>query len=242
MPQCLEKSKAMIRVKTALVYIANAVIGGLPAAAIIASLFGCGFILASYPAYAVLCAVTALIMLVAAFVPCEEKINKVTSVFSALLPFTALISMFMLLLKSMNAVTVIAAIICFLCCFFAAAGLAYPLGLKIASLASAATLTCACLYIGFYIYIFSGIVSNTVVKSVESPSGKYVAEVIDSDQGALGGDTLVEVRRKNINLIVAEIKGCSRQIYIGEWGEFENISVYWIDDDHVIVNNREYKI
>ncbi len=82
---------------------------------------------------------------------------------------------------------------------------------------------------------------NTVVKTVRSPDGAYVAEVIDSDQGALGGDTIVTVREnKTYNAFFFELRKKSERVYTGEWGEYVNMNIYWRDGRTLIVNSNTY--
>lgn len=78
---------------------------------------------------------------------------------------------------------------------------------------------------------------NTVVKTVFSPSTHRYAEVIDSDQGALGGDTLVDV-------YVADnpFFKISKRVYEGTWGEWERISIYWKDEHTLVINSKMYYI
>ena len=83
--------------------------------------------------------------------------------------------------------------------------------------------------------------SNTVVKTLRSPDGAYVAEVIDSDQGALGGDTIVTVREnKTYNALFFELRKKSERVYTGEWGEYMNMKIYWRDGRTLIVNSNIY--
>lgn len=90
---------------------------------------------------------------------------------------------------------------------------------------------------------FGNIGVNTVVKSIKSPNGLYYAEVIDSDQGALGGDTLVYVyKNKEINALVFKICEQPQRAYYGEWGEFENMDIYWKNDSCLVINSVEYEI
>jgi hypothetical protein len=83
-----------------------------------------------------------------------------------------------------------------------------------------------------------------VVKSVTSPQNVYVAEVIDSDQGALGGDTFVTVQNlsKTINLFVVKFSKAPVSIYSGEWGEFKNMQIQWEDEHRLTINGKEYYI
>lgn len=67
--------------------------------------------------------------------------------------------------------------------------------------------------------------------------------MIDSDQGALGGDTLVDVYEKSaINAILFKIEKKPQRVYSGGWGEFNNMQIYWKDDECLKINSTEYKI
>ena len=72
-------------------------------------------------------------------------------------------------------------------------------------------------------------VENTVVQTPESPDGEYVAQVIRSDQGALGGDTLVEVYPK-------EKPRQKQRVYVGEWGEYTAMEICWKTDTCLVIN------
>ena len=118
-----------------------------------------------------------------------------------------------------------------------------PLALKIISLTLSALMVLPIGFISFIFLIFGNIGQNTVVQTVESPSGKYYAQVIDSDLGALGGDTLVDVYEKSgINAIFFKIEKKPQRVYFGEWGEFNNMQIYWKDNECLIINSTEYKI
>ena len=76
---------------------------------------------------------------------------------------------------------------------------------------------------------------NTVVQTLESLDGTYVAQVISSDQGAMGGSTLVEV--------YPEGKPRQKQrVYMGQWGEHCALDIYWKTDTCLVINGVEYPI
>ena len=85
---------------------------------------------------------------------------------------------------------------------------------------------------------------NTVVQSAESPNGAYRAELIDSDQGALGGDTLVEVHylHDEVDAFIFLFRRTPNRVYRGDWGEFENIKISWKSDNELKINNKVYLI
>ena len=90
---------------------------------------------------------------------------------------------------------------------------------------------------------FGSIAQNTIVKTVESPCGRYYAQVIDRDQGALGGNTFVDVHKKEkIDAIIFKIQTKPQRVYTGNWGEFENMEIYWKDDGGLVINSVAYKI
>ncbi len=95
----------------------------------------------------------------------------------------------------------------------------------------------------FFRLIFGGFGENTVVQTVESQSGKCCAEVIDSDQGALGGNTYVNVYEKCImKTPVLTVQKKPKQIYSGKWGEYKKMQIYWKDDNCLVINSVEYEI
>lgn len=115
--------------------------------------------------------------------------------------------------------------------------------LKVVALVLSALMILPICFFSFIALIFGNIGQNTVVQTVESPSGKYYAQVIDSDQGALGGDTLVDVYKKSgINSILFKIENKPQRVYFGEWGEFGNMQIHWKDDNCLVINSVEYEI
>jgi hypothetical protein len=79
---------------------------------------------------------------------------------------------------------------------------------------------------------------DTVVQTVYSPEATYYAEVIDSDQGALGGDTLVEVynTKKKIELFFLTVQKNPQRVYFGEWGEFQTMKLEWESEQILLIN------
>ncbi len=88
--------------------------------------------------------------------------------------------------------------------------------------------------------LFGNITQNTVIKTVKSPKEKHYAQVIACDQGALGGNTLVYVCESEP--FIFKIKRLPKKIYQGEWGEFEDMKIYWKEDNCLVINSAEYEI
>ena len=130
----------------------------------------------------------------------------------------------------------------FLCCCILTVKHAKPLAYKIVALVLSALLA---LPIGFFslLVVFFPIGQNTVVQTLESPTGRYYAELINSNQGALGGETVVYVyERWEIDLLLFKIEKEPQQVYFGEWYEFENMKIHWKDDRCIVINSVEYGI
>jgi len=92
--------------------------------------------------------------------------------------------------------------------------------------------------------IFDDFGYNAVVRSVPSPEGGRVAEIIDSNQGALGGDTLVTVQfpGKTVDIGVGRFLKKPVNVYMGEWGEFRSIRVHWQDEETLVIDGTEYSV
>ena len=97
--------------------------------------------------------------------------------------------------------------------------------------------------VGFLGFVNGVMVQNTVVQSIQSPNGAYYAEVIDNNQGALGGNTFVDVYEKpEIDLLIFKVCKNPQRIYRGEWGEFENMDIYWKNDDCLVIKLVEHQM
>ena len=95
----------------------------------------------------------------------------------------------------------------------------------------------------FFRLLFGSFGENTVVMTVESPSKEYYAEVIDSDQGALGGNTFVDVYEKSIiETSVLTVCKKPKRIYSGKWGEYKKMQIYWENDTCIVINSVKYEI
>ena len=96
---------------------------------------------------------------------------------------------------------------------------------------------------GMYILIFSVLGSIGVripVQSLPSPDGSRCARIINSDQGATGGDTLVEVVEET-NLLLYRVEKRQR-VYVGPWGHWEAMQIRWKNDHCLVIDGTEYEV
>ena len=106
-------------------------------------------------------------------------------------------------------------------------------------IASAVPVLIAALVISLISFItLNSIGTDTVRGTYTSPEGTYSIEVIDSDQGALGGDTVVVVyyEKPIVHLGIVKIMKDPESLYIGDWKE--DIRISWVDDDTVVINGE----
>lgn len=93
----------------------------------------------------------------------------------------------------------------------------------------------------FMCLFFGNIGVTSVMYSKESPDGKYVAEVIDDDQGALGGSTIVRVKsNESFSFLIGRIYKPPVSLYYKGWGLWDEIEFEWVDEDTLLIDGTEY--
>ena len=91
---------------------------------------------------------------------------------------------------------------------------------------------------------FGSIGSTTVVQEKISPDGKHIAYLIDVDQGALGGDTRIEIMKKPVKTPF----GRYSSYYYLDWDNWAGVGVLsemtfeWLDNDTLLYGNTEIDI
>ena len=215
----------------------------LPFGVMISSCFGYKFELYSYSAFAIVTAllsVCTVILSIAAKGTAENGVVKV--LFSLLAPLSFINAVFYML-ESCGIWVVASVFICAGCCCYLTIRHGKPPALKITALVLSALMVLPVCFLGFMALAFGNIGQKTVIQSVESPDGAYYAEVIAGDQGALGGDTLVDVyENTEIDALVFRLSKKPERIYHGDWGEFENMEISWKNDNCLVINSVEYEI
>lgn len=215
----------------------------LPICSLIGVLSGYEFTLYSDMLYMVGLSVVTLAAMVL-FLCLKPELNKANTVFCALLaPFSAVNGLCLVLADNWIVSTVFA-LLCWGCSVVLAVRFVYPSVVKIISLILSVLLLLCLLFASTVKLLFGSFGYQAVVQSVPSPQGTFVAEVIDSDEGALGGDTLFHIRnnRKRIRLLVGQFSKAPVCVYTGEWGEFETMDLYWEDEQTLMINGEEYFI
>ena len=90
--------------------------------------------------------------------------------------------------------------------------------------------------IGLFGLSFGEFGTNTIVDQQYSPNEMYRIVTVDSDQGALGGDTYVELQKIYFGIIKKNIE----TLYHGHWGEKPKL--IWVDNNMVRIDGRDMNI
>lgn len=222
------------------VFIPLITVSFLPVLTLLLYPFGYSVSLASYE---ILSAVSAVICIASAFGLKKSDYNKSTRFFIAFLPLIQLINALLYVYKSKSLITAVFMAVCFVSCAVISEKIIASDKAKIFSVTSSSLMFVVIVLISF-VTVFSGNFSvNTVVETIESPNGDYYAEIVDSDQGALGGSTVVYIQKSaSLNLLILEISETPERIYMGEWGEYETMDMEWKNENTLLINSTEYNI
>lgn len=139
--------------------------------------------------------------------------------------------------------SIAAALIGMACCFVMYSKGRRPKGLRVLTGILSAVLTLAVVVLLPAALIFGDFGASTVLKSIPSPNGRYTAQIVDVDQGALGGNTTVRVRRSSgLFRAIESICGFEKTAYIGDWGIGDALNPEWMDGDSLKIDGEIYDL
>ena len=214
----------------------------LPVCTAVCYSFGYRFSLFNYTVCAVIFAVFSVLCVILSFIIKEKISKKSDTPMLAFLPFLTLANLGIYLYESkLKAVVATCVMICFVCSAVMLIKHSKSLFLKIASITlSALTILPLVLFVGIALEPFPQI---TVVNTVPSPEGTYYAEITDVDTGALGGNTCVHIHEtKNLDLLLFNISKTPQRVYMGEWKAYEDMQIYWINENLIEIDEIEYTV
>ena len=85
--------------------------------------------------------------------------------------------------------------------------------------------------------------SMYTIETVDSPSGRYYAEVNLFDYETLGGRTFVDVHEVcDVELLIFTVEKGIQCVYDENYEKNENLRIHWKDDTCLVINAKEYKI
>lgn len=211
----------------------------LPVCSIILYIFGYTFSLFNYTVFSVALALISVAATILVLKKQDKSTKKSIRILTAVLPMLAILNWAVYLFKSKQVIAVTVCMpICFVCAVILTAKFCKPLFLKISSI-----FLSILLIIPLAVFMLFPFGINTVVGTVPSPKDSYYAEIVDSDQGALGGNTVVYVHKNDrIDAFVFSITQTPKRIYTGEWKAYETMDIYWETEHCLIINSEEYFI
>lgn len=226
-----------------LVYLLFALTILYPAGAVLTACFGYRFELISVSAFAIVIAALSVCMVVLDRIGKSTHENKATRVLLAMITPLSLINAAFFINKCPQIWVILSVFTSADCCCYLAIKYGKPLPLKTIALGLSVLTILPIAVFSFFAFIFENFGKITVVQTVESPCGTYYAQVIDHDQGALGGATRVNVYEKpKLNVILFRIESNPQKVYVGRWGEFKTMQIHWKDDHCLVINSVEYEI
>lgn len=82
---------------------------------------------------------------------------------------------------------------------------------------------------------------TTIVEAVRSPDSRYEAQLIDVDEGTLGGSTVVDVLDESagIDLGIARFEWIKR-VYRTDWGAADTMEITWQDEHTLLIDGQAY--
>lgn len=127
--------------------------------------------------------------------------------------------------------------VCVVCCWYLVIRYTKPLSVRVPALSLGAVLIVPVCIVIFFAVLFGDFGEVRTIETVESPSGALCAQVIEHDDGALGGATIVQVRKNwCLDLYVLQITPKSKTVYRGDWYEHAHIKVAWKNEQQLIIN------
>ena len=214
-----------------------------PVGALVSACFGYTFELTSVLAVSAVIAVISVFTVISGIISKDKIINKGIIILSYILFPLSFINAVIYIFESGELLVAICMLVSAVCCFFIMIRNIMSTVSKIIVSVLFSLMSAFVIFFAFIVLTFGNIGQNTVIKSIDSPSGNLYAQVIDSDQGALGGDTLVNVyEKREIDVVIFKLKDKPQRVYLGEWREYESMHISWKDDKCLVINSVEYEI
>ena len=214
-----------------------------PSGALVSACFGYTFEIVNVFAFSLITAITSVFTVIFSVISKEKNFNKCITILSCTLFPLSFINALVYIFENIQLPVAICVLVSFMCCFFLTIINITSKIRKIIVSVLFTLMTAFVLFFTFMMQIFGNLGQNTVIKNIDSPNGNFYAQVIDSDQGALGGDTIVVVyEKRDIDALIFTLKDNPERVYLGEWREYESMQISWKDDKCLVINSVEYKI
>lgn len=179
------------------------------------------------------------------FIKKNEKTenSKATLILAPFLPAITAANLAVLLLNDKSPIIALVMGICLIFSAVITEKILKTTKTKVLSVISSGLICLFALIFSFATFLSSLFGVKTVKSVICSPERTYYAEVVEIDQGALGGETVVNVyRSKNIRAGLIGISKKPQEIYTGDWGEYKTMQIEWKNEKTLTVDGKEYSI
>jgi len=221
-----------------------ALIAFTPVCSLACSIFGYKFTLVNPSVFAVaIFALTGITVLVSILYG-EILENKIICIVMSVLTPLALINTGFYV-RSCGTLWIIASVLICVGCGYLTIRHGKPLTVRTGALVLTAGLLLPMAFICFVMSVANNTQNYDVLDTVYSPTGSYYAEIIDNDQGEKGGSKMVHIYpdkdsetpifliRKNRIIIYEEF-------YKASEADKVEVVIQWKDDNHLIINGKNY--
>ncbi len=193
--------------------------------------------------FAIIVALLSVCGVILAFVAKSAHGDKQLQALALVITPLSMLNLLFCIFASKDIVTATLLLLSAICCCCLTIKLGRSLLLKIASLLLSAGMLVIIVFCGFFVFVLGDIGVSTAIRTAESPSGKYYAQVIDVDQGGLGGSTVVRVYTKGeLDLIFFKVSKKPLNVYSGRYGEAFDMHLSWENDSCLLINSAVYQI
>ncbi|MBQ7769293.1 MAG: hypothetical protein IJ403_10515 [Oscillospiraceae bacterium] len=221
-----------------------ALIAFTPVCSLVCSIFGYKFTLVNPSVFAIaIFALTGITVLVSILYG-EILENKIICIVMSVLTPLALINTGFYV-RSCGTLWIIASVLICVGCGYLTIRHGNPLTVRTGALVLTAGLLLPMAFICFVMSVANNTQNYDVLDTVYSPTGAYYAEIIDNDQGEKGGSKMVHIYpdkdietpifliRKNRIIIYEEF-------YKASEADKVEVVIQWKDDNHLIINGKNY--
>lgn len=232
--------KTLAKIVSCIFFVVHSLI---PFCLLFSNLFGFSFSLTNYTAFSVICVIVSIFTLVVVLVETELFNDKKYSVLFGVSLLFCVVTWLFFISKCGVSLSLVFLLIAFAC--VAVINVKLTKGKKkkvVLSLLTAVSFLFVSLFAIAFVFVGS-IGASTVLDTIQSPDGIYYAEVIDVDQGAFGGNTVVKVSKKReAEILIFHFQEKGETVYIGEWNEYDDMEIFWKENNCLSINSEEYII
>ena len=231
----------MKRVVVILHWVAMVLTFFVPVASLALICFGYRFYLGDYKLYTVVMASLLAVDTVLSQIFRDVQAGKSTGIMSLILPPMVLVNWGLFVFQSVDVVLLFSLVISFFCSCVLALRYSKKLLPVTISIVLSTVLLLPLLAVTFLEILIGQHLGWTVVETVYSPEQTYYAQVIDDDQGGLGGASHVYVyENSGIDLGVFRTEKLLKKIYYGRWMAYTDMEISWRSDNCLVIDGKEY--